>query len=81
MPHRTRLIALVCLFTVSVAGLIAAVALDLGMELKGLFEGWLALLVPAVLDALHVERRRRDPSIPALPDDDLAPSALSGDAR
>lgn len=76
MAHRYRLYAILLLLALDAAALIAAHYGVSEAQLEGLrplidtgLATGLALLLPALGDALVVERRRRDPSMPALPDD------------
>ena len=74
ISHRTRIVAAV-IITIAAVGVLAAnrwLELDEGTRalLRSIVEWALALVGgAAVADALFVERRRVDPSRPALPDD------------
>src|SRR5690606_39470624 len=77
IPHRLRLWAILIATLLDVAALIA-LRLDVAPELIGEIRplvdsalyAVLGLLVLGLGDAYMVERRRRTPGIPALPDDD-----------
>jgi hypothetical protein len=80
LPHRARLWAILILVALDLAGLIAShagVAPELLADLRPHVELALSVLlfvlVPALGDAYMVERRRRDPSVPALVDDVTRP--------
>lgn len=76
IPHRWRLYAIAIVALLDVAALVAThygVADTLITGARPLVEGalyaLLAASVPALADACAVERRRRDPAVPALSDD------------
>lgn len=75
MKHQTRIIILgvlagMCL----VAELVLMVLGKFGDTESGVFGGMLGLLVPAIIDAAVVEKRRRDPHVKALPGDVYKPT-------
>jgi hypothetical protein len=76
LPHKWRLYAILIVTVLDLAAVIAArfgVVPELLDEIRPQVETALyvvlALALPALADAYLVERRRRDPSVPALPDD------------
>jgi hypothetical protein len=76
MPHQLRLYAIAILAALDVAALVASqygLAPELLGELRPAVDTALAaallVLAPALADAVAVERRRRDPSVPAVSDD------------
>lgn len=75
VPHRIRLIAISLALVTVCAGLALLNLLPVELEseqraeLNGALIGALVLLGPAMLDAVKVELRRLDPSVPAVSDD------------
>jgi hypothetical protein len=68
--HRLRVIALLVLAAIALIGVIVLIALGIHEGTGfGVLTGVLGTLVPALLDALTVERRRRDPGKVAIADD------------
>jgi hypothetical protein len=85
VPHKWRLWALVILLVLDLAAVIAVhagIAADLLAQIQPIVEGVLytvlAIAVPGLADALLVERRRRTPGVPALPDDVDPPPVRGG---
>lgn len=73
MEHRTRIIGVVVLAALAVLDSLVAQEVLAG-ELGALIREVVIYALPvlglgAVADVVAVERRRRDPSVPALPDD------------
>lgn len=74
ISHKTRVIVAVIFAVLAIVALSAQRWLQLDeitqSWLRGIFS-WAttAIAIAAAGDALAVERRRRDPSVPALPDD------------
>ena len=81
LPHRARLWAIIILTALDVTALIAAQYVDSALlgQIEPLVEPVLMAVLPlfslALADAVAVERARRDPSRPAIPDDVRAESA------
>lgn len=69
ISHKQRVAVLAGLVALALSAL--GVLLYLGHDTTEVaaVSGALAVLLPALLDALGVERRRRDPSLPAIVDD------------
>lgn len=69
ISHKQRVAVLAGLVALALSAL--GVLLYLGHDATEVaaVSGALAVLLPALLDALGVERRRRDPSLPAIVDD------------
>ena len=80
ISHQQRVTVLASLVALALVAL--GVLLYLGHDATELaaVSGALAVLMPALLDSIGVERRRRDPSVPALVDDVLAPPSERRDA-
>lgn len=78
MKHRTRLIVLGALAAICLTGEIVLMVLGRFSEVEsGVLGGMLGLLVPAIVDAAVVEKRRRDPLMPAIADDVYKPTPLA----
>ena len=71
MPsHRLRVIAILVAWAVATIGLIVLLALERTSTVEfGIVAGLVATLTPALVDAVTVERRRRDPAKVAVSDD------------
>lgn len=71
MPsHRLRVILVFALTLSALIGVIVLVALGIHEGTGfGIVTGVLGTAVPALFDALGVERRRRTPGVPAIKDD------------
>lgn len=76
IPHQLRLYAIGVLLALDVAALLAAhyglppeLAADLRVAIESSLLGAGALLGPAMIDAIAIERRRRNPAIAAIEDD------------
>lgn len=76
MAHKYRLAAIAIFLLLDVAalaavhyGLAPAMLESLRPTVEAVCLALAAAAMPALADALMVERRRRDPSVPALPDD------------
>ncbi len=68
--HKIRLAIIALLTAITLIGVIVLIALEQASGTAfGVVTGVLSTLLPALLDAAAVERRRRDPSIPAPSDD------------
>jgi hypothetical protein len=68
--HRLRVILIFALTLSALIGVIVLVALGIHEGTGfGIVTGVLGTAVPALFDALGVERRRRDPARPAVSDD------------
>lgn len=68
--HRLRILVVLSVVLVALVGVIVLVALGIHEGTGfGVVTGVLGTAVPALFDALGVERRRRNPSIPAISDD------------
>lgn len=68
--HQLRLLLIMILLVVFVIGLIVLTALNITEGTGfGVVAGGVPLLLAAFLDAIAVERRRRDPEVSALADD------------
>ncbi len=67
LEHKYRVIAIAIAFVVVLGTLVAFHLTDTGQGLRERLEGMLALLVPALLDAL-AERRKRATIAPPPPD-------------
>ena len=69
--HQLRLIAIIAVFLGCIAGLVTSffVSGEAVAKVQSALIGMLTLLVPAVLDALAVERRRIDPMKKTVEDD------------
>lgn len=68
--HKIRLAVIAALLLTALVGAIVLVALEQTTGPGfGFVTGVFTTMLPAFLDAATVERRRRDPRVPALPDD------------
>lgn len=74
VTHQTRLFVIGALSLACIAGEVYLMAQGrFGETESQVLGGLLAILIPAAVDAGAVERRRRDPTQPALLDDVLEP--------
>lgn len=71
MTHQLRLKLIAGALALVVVALVAGGALGASIEVMTGLLGALGVLVPALVDANSVEKRRRDPKRTALPDDVL----------
>lgn len=69
IDHRTRLILILVAIGLDLVAVCVAVALGASVAVLGTLGSPLAVLVPALVDASVVERRRRDPKVAAVRDD------------
>jgi hypothetical protein len=77
MKHTTRLTILGILAAICLIGEIVLMALGRFSEVEsGVLGGMLGLLIPVLIDAAVVEKRRKDPLIPAIPDDVYKPMPI-----
>lgn len=76
LNHRYRVLIILAALALTVVALVVASAVEAPDTVLAALSTLIGVLAPAFVDALMVERRRRNPRIPAIADDVRGKSVL-----